>query len=139
MFRLPVCPHCGTIYRYRDTGIARKNRDNTCYHCHRHFKAALLPGAVIEALILLPFCVGLNILLLTRMSQLNLIALFAATVLFILLYVLLMPFFFRFIKTEENHGQKTSITSSHSHKSSKNTKNLTNHQKTQQKNKKRRS
>ena len=100
MFRLPVCPHCGTIYRYRDTKKAWKQKKNICYHCEKPFSAKLMPYAAIEALILLPLCIGFNILLLNRMIKLDLIALFAATGGFILLGYLLFPYFVHFIKPE---------------------------------------
>ncbi len=37
MFRLPVCPHCHTVYHYGDV---RKNKDKKviqCYHCKKNF------------------------------------------------------------------------------------------------------
>lgn len=116
MFRLPVCPHCGTVYRYRDVKKAQKQKENTCYHCKKGFRARLLPYVMVEALILLPLCIGFNILLLNRMSRLNLIALFAVTIGFLLIGYLVFPFFVAFQKTEktaqnsikqENNSQKS--------------------------------
>lgn len=126
MFRLPVCPHCGTIYRYGDVHRALRHGESACYHCQRPFALRRLPGLAVEALIIVPLCIGFNILMMTRMQRLNLPVLFISTVIFILLYGLLMPFFIRFTpnrkKTDENLLNK-----------SKNTKNQ------QQSNKKRRS
>lgn len=102
MFRLPVCPHCGTVYRYRDTKDAMKQRENTCYHCKKKFRAALMPYVLIEALALAAVCVVVNILLLKGMKELSLIPLFAVTVVFILLIYLLYPFFLRFKIIEED-------------------------------------
>ena len=103
MFRLPVCPHCGTVYRYKETkstvGIKRKK--NICYHCKKEFTASLWPFVAIEALVLAAICVVINILILSRMRELSLIPLFAVTVSFILLIYLIFPFFIRFRKSGE--------------------------------------
>lgn len=106
MIRLPVCPHCGTVYRYRDTKDAWKQKENTCYHCQKKFRVRLMPYVIVEALILLPLCVGFNLLMLNRMEKLNLFALFAATLFFLLLGYLLIPFFVRFIKMDEDKDNK---------------------------------
>lgn len=139
MFRLPVCPHCGTVYRYRDTKKAWKQKENTCYHCKKTFRAKLMPYGAAEALLLLPLCIGFNILMLNRMRDLNLFALFAATVAFILLFYLLIPFFIHFVKKEENPEKsvKTTKKTSDPHKTKSNS--LKNQQKQHQSNKKRRS
>lgn len=100
MFKLPVCPHCGTVYRFKDTAKAIRNKDNECYHCHQRFKAKVFPYMLIEAVILIAGSIGLNLLILSRSSSLNIIPLFAVTLGFILLIVVLIPFFTRFIKTE---------------------------------------
>lgn len=101
MLRLPVCPHCGTVYRYRETAAAHRQKENTCYHCGGRFRVRRTPYIWIEVLILLPLCVGFNLLLLTRMERLNLFALFASTVVFLTVGYFLAPFFSRFVKTEE--------------------------------------
>lgn len=106
MFRLPVCPHCGTVYRYQDTKKAQKKRTNTCYHCKKQFKVKFLPYVAIEALVLIAVCIGINLLLLTRMEKLNVYVLFAVTVIFLLLIYLLIPFFLKFERIEENFKEK---------------------------------
>ena len=138
MFRLPVCPHCGTVYRYRDTKKAFRQKENTCYHCQQKFRAALMPYLAVEALILLPLCIGFNILLLTRMTQLNLIALFAATAGFLLLGFLLYPFFVHFRKIEKT-AEKNQKNSQYSPIIVNNGSNNKKNQKKQQKSMKRRS
>lgn len=102
MFRLPVCPHCSTVYRYKDTRAAIKNKDNTCYHCGKKFKASIFPGILLGALIPLALCIFINILLLFRMKEAQLLPLFAVTLFFLLLIYLIIPFFTRFIKSEDN-------------------------------------
>ena len=98
---MPVCPHCGTVYRYKDTKLALKNRENTCYHCQKKFRAKIFPDMIVGALIPLALCIGFNIFLLSRMTDLLLIPLFAATLVFLLIIYLIVPFFTRF-KKEDN-------------------------------------
>lgn len=105
MFRLPVCPHCGTVYRYRDTVKAIRQRENVCYHCEKRFKARLWPFVALEALVFACACVGFNILLLTRMTTLNLFLLCGATICFVLIFCLLVPFFVRFRKAAGEEKQ----------------------------------
>lgn len=96
MFHLPVCPHCGTVYRYKDTKAAIKNRENTCYHCGKRFAAKRFPYIIVGALIPLILCVGLNVFLLSRMESLQLLPLFAVTLVFLLIIYLIVPFFTKF-------------------------------------------
>ena len=105
MFRLPVCPHCGTVYRYKDTKDAIRKKDNTCYHCKKEFRARIFPYLLVGALIPLVLCIGMNIFLLTRMENLQLIPLFAVTLLCLLIIYLIIPFFTKF-KKSENQNKK---------------------------------
>ena len=101
MFRLPVCPHCGTVYRYKDTRAAIKNRENVCYHCEKKFVAKRFPYILAGALIPLILCIGINILLLSRMENLELLPLFAVTIGFLLIIYSIIPFFTKFKKIED--------------------------------------
>ena len=105
MFRLPVCPHCGTVYRYKDTKDAIRKKNNTCYHCQKEFRARIFPYLLVGALIPLVLCIGMNIFLLTRMENLQLIPLFAVTLLCLLIIYLIIPFFTKF-KKSENQNKK---------------------------------
>ena len=106
MFRLPVCPHCGTVYRYRDTKKAIRNKENTCYHCQKKFRAKIFPYLIVGALIPLALCIGFNIILLSRMTNLELLPLFAVTLLCILIVYLIIPFFTKFKKSENEKEMK---------------------------------
>ena len=106
MFRLPVCPHCGTVYRYKETKEAIRNKENTCYHCKKKFRAKRFPYLLVGALIPLVVCIAFNIFLMTRMTNLDLIPLFAATLICILIIYLIIPFFTKFKKTEEERTNK---------------------------------
>ena len=106
MFRLPVCPHCGTVYRYKDTKAAIKNKENTCYHCQKRFRAKRFPYMIVGALLPVLLSIAVNIFLLTRMKTLQLIPLFAVTLLGLMIVYLIIPFFTKFKKTEEKEKKE---------------------------------
>ena len=108
MFRLPVCPHCKTVYHYKDTKRTLKEKNTVCYHCQKPFRATLFPGILIIGGIVLVLSILTNILLLTRMTSLNLIVLFLSTLIYLGLLYLLIPFFISFKKTDqENQNHQT--------------------------------
>lgn len=102
MFRLPVCPHCGTVYRYKDTKDAIRKKDNTCYHCQKEFRARIFPGIIVGAALPLVICIAINIFMLSRMKEAQLLPLFAVTLVFLLIVYLIIPFFTSFRKTEKD-------------------------------------
>ncbi len=106
MFKLPVCPHCGTVYRYKDTKNAIINKENECYHCHNKFRIKLFPYVLIEAVALIAISIGINLLILSRMSSFNLIPLFVITIGILVIVILLVPFFTHFVKTEKEKDKK---------------------------------
>ena len=106
MFHLPTCPHCGTVYRYKDTREAIKKKENTCYHCQKRFRVRMFPTIVSSAILPIILCIALNIFLLKRMTNLQLIPLFIITMLFILLIFLIIPFFTVFKKIEDGSDKK---------------------------------
>lgn len=106
MFRLPVCPHCGTVYRYKDTKEAIRNKENTCYHCQKRFRARIFPYLIVGALLPIFISIAVNIFLLTRMKTLQLIPLFAVTLLGLLIIYLIIPFFTKFKKIEDKEKKE---------------------------------
>lgn len=96
MFRLPVCPHCGTVYRYKEVRQALRKKKITCYHCKKEFAAKRFPYLLVVMMPLAAVCVAVNIALLSRMKELELIPLFAATLVFILIGWAIEPFFVKF-------------------------------------------
>lgn len=102
MFRLPVCPHCGTVYRYKDTKNAIRKKDNICYHCQKEFRARIFPGIIVGAALPLVICIAINIFMLSRMKEAQLLPLFAVTLVFLLIVYLIIPFFTSFRKTEKD-------------------------------------
>ena len=111
MFRLPVCPHCGTIYRYRDVWNAvrqsKKPRkdDNHCYHCEKKFNLSF-KGLWLWLMLWLLLSIGMNLLLLSQMTRLDLFVMFAATLGLMALAVALIPYFVAFKAAEEQTKKK---------------------------------
>ena len=108
MFKLPVCPHCGTVYRYKDTKTALKNKENTCYHCQKKFSAKTIPYIFVGAILPIAVCIAVNLFLLTRMEYLNLLPLFGVTLIFILIIYLIIPFFTHFKKSNDRSKEERS-------------------------------
>jgi len=114
MFRLPVCPHCGTIYRYKETSrIMRsgflKSKDkkkNVCYHCKKSFRTAYLPGVLIPLAIWLALNITTNLIMLSRMDRLNLALMFITTVVYMALAFIALPFFIRFVPEEKINNKR---------------------------------
>lgn len=106
MFKLPVCPYCGTVYRYKDTKNAILKKDTECYHCHQQFKIRLFPYVLAEAAVLIAMCIGVNLLILSRLSSFDLFPLFAVTIGVLLIIILLVPFFTHFIKTDSKQKKR---------------------------------
>lgn len=100
---MPICPHCGTVYHYKEVKAAVRQKEKTCYHCEKKFKARLFPGILIAAVIPIALSVLLNIVMLNRMQEMNLIPLFAVTLGFLLIIYLIIPFFVSFKKTEDQN------------------------------------
>ena len=103
MFKLPICPHCGTVYRYKDTKAAIVKKENECYHCHKSFRRKLFPYILVDAIIIIAVSIGLNLLLLSRLSTFNVVPLFLITIALLVIGYLLIPFFTKFIKSEEEN------------------------------------
>ena len=106
MFRLPICPHCGTVYHYKEVRNAVKKKENTCYHCEKKFRARLFPGILIAAVIPITLSILLNLVMLNRMQEMQLLPLFAVTLAFLLIIYLIIPFFVSFKKNEKNDNKK---------------------------------
>ena len=106
MFRLPICPHCGTVDHYKEVRNAVKKKENTCYHCGEKFRARLFPGILIAAVIPITLSILLNLVMLNRMQEMQLLPLFAVTLAFLLIIYLIIPFFVSFKKNEKNDNKK---------------------------------
>ena len=97
MMKLPVCPHCNTIYRYGDVKNLIYKKGTTCYHCKKKFKVRknkILILFLIIALITAIF----NLFQLYMVEDLSFIALMITNILFVTAGLFMIPFFISFEK-----------------------------------------
>jgi len=95
MLKLPICPHCHTVYGYREVKKIVKEKSHTCYHCKNEFRASKRPCLVL-ILILFVIAVAANVGVLYMSPNLNFYALVGINVIFILLFIALYPLFVSF-------------------------------------------
>ena len=67
----------------------------------------MFPYILVGAILPLALCIGLNIFLLTRMTDLQLLTLFGVTLGFMLITYLIIPFFTKFKKIEDESKEKS--------------------------------
>ena len=58
MLKLPVCPHCGAVYSYKEVS-GMKSGTNICYHCEKKFRVDKIRG---RAVLLSVVCITLIII-----------------------------------------------------------------------------
>lgn len=92
MLKLPVCPHCHTVYSYGEVRKIAKEKSHICYHCKKEFKASRKP-CIVPAIILLVLAVAANVGVLYMTPSLNFYVLVGINVFFILLAAALFPLF----------------------------------------------
>ena len=67
----------------------------------------MFPYILVGVILPLALCIGLNIFLLTRMTDLQLLPLFGVTLGFMLIIYLIIPFFTKFKKIEDESKEKS--------------------------------
>lgn len=98
MKKLPVCPHCNTIYRYSDIRKIMNKKTVVCYHCKMSFKVER-KNFLILFLIIALFCAIFDVFELYMVAQTNFIFLVVTNVVFIYLGLVFRPYF---VKLKEN-------------------------------------
>lgn len=97
MFHLPVCPCCGTVYRYGDVRRMMRGKEQACYHCREKLTVSRR-GWWVLGLLTVALSVGCNLLLMTVFHNTTYPALFFVTMLWIVAAYFLRPFFISLIK-----------------------------------------
>lgn len=107
MFKLPVCPHCHTIYRYGDVKKLIFKSKETCYHCHKDFKVSKIKIIILFLLIALITAI-FNLIQLYMVEDLSFVALMITNVIFVTVGVFLIPLFinFKLFKSSKNKKDK---------------------------------
>lgn len=101
MFNLPVCPHCGAKYYYKDTLKAKKEKEICCHHCKKNFEVKKLSGYIVLFTFIFIFAVLTNVFILCFIKTNSIISLIIVSVLYIIIGILLMPYFIKFKKTDK--------------------------------------
>ncbi len=99
MFKLPVCPYCNTIYRYKDVGKNSKHKECVCYHCGKKFRVSKKKFLILFLEIAL-ICAIFDVISLYTVARMSFGELFAANVIFMFVGLFLRPFFIKFKKPD---------------------------------------
>ena len=97
MFKLPVCPHCKTIYRYKDVKKESVKKECTCYHCGKKFRVSKKKILILFLIIALITAI-FDFFELYVMTGTNFITLMITNIIALTIGVFLIPFFVRFEK-----------------------------------------
>lgn len=102
MLKLPVCPHCNTIYRYKEVSNLINKKSAVCYHCKKSFEIKR-KNFLILFLIIALFCAIFDIFELYMVAQTNFVVLVVTNVVFIFVSLLFRPFVLKFKKKPINN------------------------------------
>lgn len=99
MFRLPVCPHCETVYRYKEVKENKNKKEIVCYHCKKKFRPSKSGYCILGSLVIM-IAVTINVALLnTSLNFLRtIIPITIVSTAAVLIAKLLTPFFISYRK-----------------------------------------
>ena len=97
MFKLPVCPHCKTVYSYKEVKDNNKKKVIQCYHCKKDFYNGRA-GITVLALIVVAVAAAVNVFILNITSDnfLSVIPITVVSVIAVIIGMLLVPFFIKY-------------------------------------------
>ena len=105
MFKLPVCPYCHTVYRYKDVRSVMTKKELECYNCKKKIKISK-KGIWILALIAVILSVASTFLILNIFHNATAIFPYIVTVLIIIAAFFARPFFVTFKSNEKSKEEK---------------------------------
>lgn len=97
MFRLPVCPHCKTIYRYKDVKKKSVEKECNCYHCGKKFRVSKKKILILFLIIALITAI-FDVFALYMIAGTNLAGLMITNIIAVTAGFLLVPYFVEFKK-----------------------------------------
>ncbi len=94
MFKLPTCPYCNTIYRYRDVKNNNK-KEIKCYHCKNIIRTSKIKGYIVSGVILTALAVAVNILILNLTADFitSVIPITIISIAAVIMFMILSPYF----------------------------------------------
>ena len=105
MFKLPVCPYCHTVYRYKDVRHVINKKEQECYNCKKKMMISR-KGFWLLGLIAIILSVASTFLIFNIFHNATAISAYIATVLIIILAFFVRPFFVTFKSIEKSNEEK---------------------------------
>ena len=109
MLKLPVCPYCHAIYKYREVQKSTKFKTAKCYHCKRVYKISYIPGRISILVVAGVLLMIFNVLILYTSKGINIFLMLIVTMLGIVAAVLLFPLTVFYQKINYSKKNKKSI------------------------------
>lgn len=103
--KLPVCPYCHSVYRYRDVVNISEKRHN-CYHCGRAFEVSKATGRTVLMLIVCCVLISFNVLLFYTSKNINIVVMAITDAAFIAAAIMLFPFTVKFRAVKMTKSEK---------------------------------
>ena len=97
MFKLPVCPHCKTIFRYKDVKKEAVKKECTCYHCGKKFRVSKKKILILFLIISLITAI-FDVLALYMIAGTSFIGLMILNIIAVTAGFFLIPYFTEFKK-----------------------------------------
>lgn len=97
MFKLPVCPHCKTIYRYKDVKKEAVKKEFKCYNCGKKFRVSKKKILILFLIIALITAI-FDVLALYMIAGTSFIGLMILNIIAVTAGFLLIPYFIEFKK-----------------------------------------
>ncbi len=105
MFKLPVCPYCKTVYDYKEVK-ENKNKIIKCYHCKRNFKKINKSFILLFLIVVISIIINTAIFSVSDTIKQGLIFAGIVSVIAVLLYLLLSPYFISYKSFENTEKDK---------------------------------
>lgn len=100
MIKLPVCPHCNSVYYYKEVNKLSGYKKIECRNCGKVFEVSKLKSRIIFSLIYFVLLILLNVLFLAVFNAGGFVCIFITFAL-ICLYVFLLPYTVKFKNIEK--------------------------------------
>ncbi|MCH5298517.1 MAG: hypothetical protein J1E96_02020 [Ruminococcus sp.] len=107
MFRLPVCPHCRTVYHYGDVRKSKREKVIQCYHCKKSFTQSK-KGFIVLFAIAAAAAVIVNIMILSRNDDIigTIIPITIVSVIAVISAMIFAPYFITYKKDKNKSNDK---------------------------------
>lgn len=95
MLKLPVCPHCGAVYTYKEVFNMKKG-SRLCYHCKKKYSVHKIAGGAVLMTIVCVFLIFANTAIMVSSENFIPIVMVIADAVFITAAVLMLPLTVKF-------------------------------------------